>query len=77
MKYEHLLLAPPNEEEACSSNDGIRILVPLCGKSVDMTYLANHQHIQNVVGIDGVKVALGSTNPYSITTYDCYIITLY
>ena len=39
---------------------GIRILLPLCGKSVDMVYLAGYTRVDEVVGIDGVKRALVS-----------------
>jgi len=34
-----------------------RILVPLAGKTVDMTYLAQHDGISQVVGVDGVRKA--------------------
>lgn len=37
---------------------GGRILVPLCGKTVDMTYLARKRVISEVVGIDGVPKAI-------------------
>jgi thiopurine S-methyltransferase len=32
------------------------VLVPLCGKSVDLTYMADHGH--TVVGVEGVKEAI-------------------
>ena len=37
---------------------GGRILVPLCGKTVDMVYLARKRVISEVVGIDGVPKAI-------------------
>jgi thiopurine S-methyltransferase len=37
---------------------GARILVPLCGKTVDMAHLAEQKNIQQVVGVDGIRKAL-------------------
>jgi thiopurine S-methyltransferase len=37
---------------------GGRILVPLCGKTVDMAYLARKRVVSEVVGIDGVPKAI-------------------
>jgi hypothetical protein len=35
-----------------------RVLVPLCGKSVDMAYLSRLDQVQQVVGVDGIRKAL-------------------
>jgi thiopurine S-methyltransferase len=32
-----------------------RVLVPLCGKSVDLAYLASHVGVSTVVGVEGVR----------------------
>jgi thiopurine S-methyltransferase len=43
-----------------------RILVPLCGKTVDMAYLAHNDQVKTVVGVDGIRKALdefASENP--------------
>jgi thiopurine S-methyltransferase len=37
---------------------GARILVPLCGKTVDMAFLAQKRPISDVVGIDGIPQAI-------------------
>lgn len=37
---------------------GARILVPLCGKTVDMAHLALKRKVNEVVGVDGVPQAL-------------------
>ena len=37
---------------------GARILVPLCGKSVDMNYLAAQRKVAEVVGVDGIRQAM-------------------
>ena len=39
------------------STKGSRIFVPLCGKSLDMSYLASHPKVSHVVGIDIVRTA--------------------
>jgi thiopurine S-methyltransferase len=43
-------------DETCPNP--IRIFVPLCGKTVDMAFLATHNSISEIVGIDGVRKAL-------------------
>ncbi len=50
----------PNFERSCNASQEIatRIFVPLCGKTVDMAFLASHPGVQEVVGIDGVRKAL-------------------
>ena len=35
-----------------------RVFVPLCGKTVDMAYLAQQPTVQEVVGLDGIRAAL-------------------
>jgi thiopurine S-methyltransferase len=37
---------------------GARILVPLCGKTVDMEHLARNRKLAEVVGVDGVRIAI-------------------
>lgn len=50
-----------NDAKTCQSeNNDFRIFVPLCGKSVDMAYLAQHPSVSEVVGIDGIRKALVS-----------------
>lgn len=51
-KYTDLLLGGDGD-----GSDGGRIFVPLCGKSVDLVYLASHQKVSHVVGIDIVRNA--------------------
>jgi len=51
-KYADLLLESEDE-----TNEGVRIFVPLCGKSVDLAYLASHPKTSHVVGIDIVRNA--------------------
>lgn len=43
-------------DESCPNP--IRIFVPLCGKTIDMAFLANHKSISEIVGIDGIRKAL-------------------
>jgi thiopurine S-methyltransferase len=45
------------QKESCPS-DGLRWFVPLCGKTVDLAYLAGHESTAQVVGLDGVRKAL-------------------
>lgn len=45
--------------ESCPANEeGVRWLVPLCGKTVDMKYLAQQESTAQVVGVDGIQKAL-------------------
>eukprot|EP00977_Amphora_coffeiformis_P013590 scaffold3591_cov159-Amphora_coffeaeformis.AAC.13 len=44
--------------EATSVKKFTRVLVPLCGKTHDMTYFSQHQGVTEVVGVDGIKKAL-------------------
>ena len=43
--------------DACP-NEPSRVLVSLCGKSVDMKYLATRESVAEVVGVDGVRLSL-------------------
>jgi thiopurine S-methyltransferase len=50
-------------EEKISDNtlnlpSNARVLVPLCGKTVDMAYLARTDKVKQVVGVDGIRQAL-------------------
>lgn len=47
----------PDNDDACPE-EGIRILVPLCGKTVDLAYLALKESVDVVVGVDGIRRAL-------------------
>lgn len=42
-------------DDTCT--DGVRIFVPLCGKTVDMAYLASQTNVE-VIGLDGVRLPL-------------------
>ena len=37
---------------------GCRVLVPLCGKSLDISYLAQQRKVAEVVGVDGIRMAV-------------------
>ena len=44
-----------------SSNDKTdkkRVLVPLCGKTLDLEYLAKHDNVKEVVGVEGIEKAI-------------------
>jgi len=45
----------PNDDTC--SEDGVKIFVPLCGKTVDLAYLASQKNV-SVVGLDGIRKAL-------------------
>lgn len=50
----------PSEEkddETCIK-DKVRIFVPLCGKSLDLAFLASQKAVSEVVGVEGVRKAL-------------------
>ena len=51
---------PSFEDTDASCPNPIRILVPLCGKTVDMAFLASHKSVSEVLGVDGVRKALDS-----------------
>ena len=51
----------PSGGTSCSeegANSGVRIFVPLCGKSVDMVYLAQFRGVEKIVGVEGIAQAL-------------------
>ncbi|KAL7547401.1 hypothetical protein ACHAWF_014564 [Thalassiosira exigua] len=50
-KFGHLLLGGDE------GNGSSRVFVPLCGKTVDLAYLASHPKVSHVVGIDIVRNA--------------------
>ena len=41
-----------------SESEENRVMVPLCGKTLDMVYFAKHRSVARVVGIDGIQKAL-------------------
>ena len=41
-----------------SSNESLRVLVPLCGKTVDMKFLAQNDSVEEVYGVDGILKSL-------------------
>ncbi|CAB9508001.1 Thiopurine S-methyltransferase [Seminavis robusta] len=47
------------DKDSCPA-EGLRWFVPLCGKTVDMAYLASQETTAEVVGVDGVLKALES-----------------
>ena len=52
-KYADKLLIPEGEAEDCSAT---RVFVPLCGKTLDMVYLANRAG--DLYGVEGIQTAL-------------------
>jgi len=46
------------EEKKPTYCGGIRVFVPLCGKTVDMAYLAQLDSVQQVVGVEGIRTAI-------------------
>lgn len=67
---DKLLMQPQqsNDESSCSDVVvGVRVFVPLCGKSVDVAYLAKHAGVSEVLGLDGIMKALenfSAEHPY-------------
>jgi len=56
---KHIDMIVDAGEEVCRDGErGVRVFVPLCGKSVDMRYLAEKKGIREVIGLDGVQKAL-------------------
>lgn len=53
VKYRGRILP---DDDTCPE-EGVRIFVPLCGKTVDLEYLASQKNVQ-VVGVDGIRKAL-------------------
>lgn len=47
-----------NPGNCVDTGEKVRILVPLCGKSVDMAFLAKQSYVAEVVGVEGVRMAL-------------------
>ena len=47
-----------NEDTCQSEDNNFRIFVPLCGKTVDMAFLAKQKSVSQVVGVDGIRKAL-------------------
>lgn len=63
LQYGHLVIpnfsAATTTAEVCSTGSGtIQILVPLCGKTVDMAFLAQETSVERVVGVEGIRQAL-------------------
>lgn len=54
MKYNARLFDTNSSED---SDDCSLVFVPLCGKSVDLAYLASHPQVSQVVGIDILRTA--------------------
>ena len=57
MKYGSKII-PSFDDADESCPNPIRIFVPLCGKTIDMAFLAKHKSISEIVGIDGIRKAL-------------------
>lgn len=54
-------ISKENDEKTCQSEvatQDFRVFLPLCGKSVDMAFLAIQPSVGQVVGIDGIRKAL-------------------
>jgi Thiopurine S-methyltransferase (TPMT). len=47
-----------SSSSAENAADPVNIFVPLCGKTVDMAFLATHPGVKEVVGVDGIREAL-------------------
>lgn len=54
----HHLLLKYTPRIASNNDTPVKVLVPLCGKTVDMAYLADHEGVSEVYGVDGVRKAL-------------------
>lgn len=48
----------PGDDTCPEEGGGVRVFVPLCGKSVDLAYLASRKSVDQVVGLDGIRKAL-------------------
>lgn len=62
-KFGNHIVPHLGDETSCPPRDhpdyrGVRVFVPLCGKTLDMTYLANQPSVTEVVGVDGIQQAL-------------------
>jgi len=59
--HEFLLKHGEQLLSSSSSNDNTdkkRVLVPLCGKTLDLEYLAKHDNVKEVVGVEGIEKAI-------------------
>jgi len=54
----HHLLLKYTPRIVSNTDEPVKVLVPLCGKTVDLAYLANHEGVSEVYGVDGVRKAL-------------------
>lgn len=45
-----------NGDKSCTAD--MRVLVPLCGKSLDVAFFAENEDVTEVVGVDGIRKAL-------------------
>jgi len=50
-------IIPDLDKDTCSSAP-VRVLFPLCGKTVDMAFVATQKSVSEVVGVDGIHKAL-------------------
>lgn len=59
VKYAERFLLPSSSRDGPSETcSNARVLVPLCGKTVDMAYLATATSASEVVGVEGIRLAL-------------------
>lgn len=56
-KYGDMIVPNLNDEAQVCAHP-VRVFFPLCGKAVDMAYLATKPAVEKVVGIDGIRKAL-------------------
>jgi len=68
-KYGHEIIpnfadpSPSTDNNTCDNDTTTvgkqaRVFIPLCGKTVDLAFMAEHRGVSEVVGIDGVRKAL-------------------
>lgn len=57
-KYGELFIPNLLNADASVCTNPVRVFVPLCGKTVDMAYLASNPAVSQVVGVDGILKAL-------------------
>lgn len=57
LRYGDQIIPGLGQEDATCSQPA-RVFVPLCGKAVDMAYLAKSPAVDTVVGVDGIRKAL-------------------
>lgn len=62
-KHGHKILPYFEDEASCPAPDhpdfqGVRVFVPLCGKTVDLAFFASQPAVTEVVGVDGIQQAL-------------------